>query len=184
MRRISDYEAAQNYSDEQEADVTAVTDRIARAEKRAPDEVGGVSKELQLGEEAAKPTPIAPRPWMRSVAYTRTGIVAVPRKQYHQTAQLIGANNVAFEISYRADFPTYDTIGLTGDRTHTIRVFAGQEIWMRSQVMDGNLSITTEPYLGAYGQTLETEGDGLDQKRLASTLRQVVGPGSTTGDSK
>ena len=154
MRRIADYEAAQNYSDEQEADVTAITDRIARAEKRAPEEVGGVSKELQLGEEAAKPTPIAPRPWMRSVAYTRTGAVAVPRKPYHQTAQLFGANSVAFEISYQADFPVYDTIALTGDRTHTIRVFAGQEVWMRSQVIDGNLSITTEPYLCAYGQTL------------------------------
>jgi hypothetical protein len=163
MRRQFDYEVEQGLVDEQESDILALTDKIQRREEKSPTISYGVEKEIQLGEEAAVPIPLAPRSWLRTVAYTRTGLVAVPKKPYHQQAQFVGVNNTTFDISYSPLFPQLDTIQLPGDRTTTIKVYAGQEVWMRATVLDGYLSVIIEPYLGDQGQTLTTEGNGYNK---------------------
>lgn len=161
MRRVFDYEDQQALTDAQEADLVKAQQRLASIKGKTRAD-GDVVKEKQLGEGAATAVPLAPRPWLRSVPYTRTGMVAVPKKPYHQQAQLCGAGNIAFEVSYSPLFLPLDTIALPGDRDSSIKVFAGQELWMRSQVINGFLSVIVEPYLGDHGQTLHTKGDGLD----------------------
>ena len=159
MRRVFDPEARQAAIDEQEADLKVLVDRPQKDSlKEAAGE--GVTKETWLGEGTAQPIPLPPRPWFRSIAYTRNGCVAVPRKPYHQQVTFIGMNNIAYQLSYNPVFPISDTITCPGDRNTAVWAFAGQDIWMRSEVVDGTISVIIQPSLGSLGQTLTTEGNG------------------------
>ena len=159
MRRVYDPEARQAVIDEQEADLRILTDR---QQKDAQGVAAGesVTKDVWQDPATAKAIPLPPRPWFRNIAYTRAGLVAVPRKPYHQQVTCIGMNNVAYQLCYSNDFPLSDTLTCPGDRNTAIMVAAGQDVWMRSEVVDGTLGVIVQPYLGSLGQTLTTEGNG------------------------
>lgn len=156
MRRLAWYQAEQSYTDMQEADLVARRQRVGVAKESSND-----SKGFQAGESspAAVPVPIGPKPWIRAVPYTTVGQVLVPRRPYHQEAVLVGAGGVAFDISFHPNFPVGQTGTLPGDRNHVIMIYAGQQLYMRSAVIIGELTVLVAPKLDAVGQTIcHTDG--------------------------
>jgi len=155
MRRRAWYEAEQAKSDEREADLVAARQRIGLAKKASTD-----TKGFQAGTKQARPDPIAPKPWIRAVPYTTGGQVAVPKKPYHQEAILVGAGGISFDISFHPSFPLGQTGALPGDRNHVVMVYAGQQLYMRSAIVVGELTVLVAPKLDAEGQTIRcTNGD-------------------------
>lgn len=162
-----DWEQRQANVDQGEADLVA---SFKRAGKDASEYTESVGKGKQYDDTHAPPEkadpvpgtePVSglsdtwqdplsrklPRTILMPVPYTAVGMVAVPRRPYNQNATFVGAGNVAFDLAYDASFQAASIVTLPGDRNYCFMVPAGTEVWMRSTVVVGTLSVIIEPLI-------------------------------------
>jgi hypothetical protein len=140
-------EVEQASVDEQEASALIDAKRAGRDASYGTD----VGKGPTLGEESAVPIPLPPQTWIKSVDYDVVAQCIVPARPYPQYATLIGANQIAFQISYEPVFRPGQWATVPGDRNVVILLLPGQDLWMRTTVVipPGNtpLAVFVEPVM-------------------------------------